>query len=186
MASAHPMGNFSINQHTGIHLSNGGCRLTYLLDFAEIPTVDLLTRMSLPTGARVSPEALQAAMEKMAGEWMSKLELTVDGETVGLVRSRTTGILEDGESGLPVLKVHMDLEGPWKGGAGTFSYVDHNYEDRIGWKEVVVDSDTSIAVKGTNPYSTDRSAGLTVYPDEIASTWPSVQKAVFQVTPDSM
>ncbi len=38
-AHAHPLGNFSVNHLTTVRISDDGCELRYLLDQAEIPTV---------------------------------------------------------------------------------------------------------------------------------------------------
>ena len=35
---AHPMGNFSINRYTAIHVEDGGLQIRYRIDLAEIPT----------------------------------------------------------------------------------------------------------------------------------------------------
>jgi hypothetical protein len=41
LLSAHPMGNFSINHHSTIHVSSGVISVTTVLDFAEIATFQM-------------------------------------------------------------------------------------------------------------------------------------------------
>src|SRR5206468_3152834 len=41
LLAAHPMGNFSINHHSKIHVSSGAISITTILDFAEISTFQL-------------------------------------------------------------------------------------------------------------------------------------------------
>ena len=36
-ASAHPLGNFTINHYSGIHVSPDEIRVDYVIDMAEIP-----------------------------------------------------------------------------------------------------------------------------------------------------
>ena len=40
-ATAHPMGNFSINHHSTVHVSQGSINVETILDFAEIPTFQM-------------------------------------------------------------------------------------------------------------------------------------------------
>jgi nickel/cobalt transporter (NicO) family protein len=37
-ASAHPLGNFTVNLYSGIHVVPGEIRIDYVVDMAEIPT----------------------------------------------------------------------------------------------------------------------------------------------------
>ena len=40
-ASAHPLGNFTVNRYAGIVLAPGEVRIDYVVDMAEIPTVQV-------------------------------------------------------------------------------------------------------------------------------------------------
>ncbi|MGZ8652763.1 MAG: hypothetical protein ACXWX5_11410 [Actinomycetota bacterium] len=37
-ASAHPLGNFTVNLYSGLHVVPGEIRIDYVVDMAEIPT----------------------------------------------------------------------------------------------------------------------------------------------------
>src|SRR5690242_355295 len=52
-ALAHPMGNFSISHYSRLTTEPGRLQIHYLLDLAEIPTVELLDR---DANGRISPE----------------------------------------------------------------------------------------------------------------------------------
>ena len=38
-AQAHPLGNFTINHYSSLQFAEETARITYVLDFAEIPTL---------------------------------------------------------------------------------------------------------------------------------------------------
>jgi nickel/cobalt exporter len=46
-AAAHPMGNFSVSHYSRLDLNADGLGLTYVLDLAEIPTLELLQRWQI-------------------------------------------------------------------------------------------------------------------------------------------
>src|SRR5262245_4183600 len=147
VGSAHPMGNFSINHHSTIHVSSHTITVRYILDFAEIPTYQML-----PTA---HPE-----------KWAEGLRLELDGVPLPLrltdVRSQTT----PGAGGLPTFRVEMDLSAARGDNSGWLHFVDNNFAERIGWKEIVV--------PGVSGFESDRSHGLTNYPADLLSTAPDV------------
>jgi hypothetical protein len=44
-AQAHPLGNFTINHYTSLEFAEETARITYVLDFAEIPTLQQKARL---------------------------------------------------------------------------------------------------------------------------------------------
>jgi nickel/cobalt transporter (NicO) family protein len=38
-AEAHPLGNFTINHYSSLQFADGAAHITYVLDFAEVPTL---------------------------------------------------------------------------------------------------------------------------------------------------
>src|SRR5262245_17489508 len=67
---AHPMGNFSINHHSKIHVGEKNISIQYVLDFAEIPTVQMFSEKS-------------KALDRV-GDWVQALSLKVDGAPFAL------------------------------------------------------------------------------------------------------
>src|SRR5205823_5382087 len=70
----------------------------------------------------------------------------------------------------------------WTVDDAVLSFRDENFSSRIGWKEIVFEADSSIQFPDGNPYSTDRSHGLTSYPDDLLSSSPDVVSAKVRVT----
>ncbi|MFN2521064.1 MAG: nickel transporter, partial [Candidatus Limnocylindria bacterium] len=52
-ASAHPLGNFTVNRYSRIEVAPDGVRLRYVLDLAEIPTLQELSAVGLDQSASV-------------------------------------------------------------------------------------------------------------------------------------
>jgi nickel/cobalt transporter (NicO) family protein len=71
-ARAHPLGNFSVNHVTTVRISDDKVQLRYLLDQAEIPTLQ---------ERALSPKEV---LERKRDEVLRGLELTVDGKRVAL------------------------------------------------------------------------------------------------------
>ena len=77
---AHPMGNFSVSHYTRIGVGPRGADVLYVLDLAEIPTLEILQRWKLE---RSSPrEELERKAAEQAREWVRHLKITVGGRAV--------------------------------------------------------------------------------------------------------
>src|SRR5262249_38570149 len=138
-ALAHPMGNFSINHHSTITVQGDAISIRYILDFAEIPTYQMF-----PQGTEAVPT--------LAEEWSRHLQLGFNGgaTVIRLLNVRTT--TSAGAGGLPTLKVIMDLSAPWNGQAGVLQYKDDNFPERIGWKEIVIQSNGEFKFPNGNAF----------------------------------
>jgi len=167
LTSAHPMGNFSINHHSRIHISSAAISITTIFDFAEIATFQLFP------DPRKAPEA--------AGEWVSRLLLQAGGRRLPLQLENVHSEIVPAPTGLPTLKVTVETNASWTVDDAVLSFRDENFSSRIGWKEIVFEADHSIQFPEGNPYSTDRSQGLTRYPDDLLSSPPEVVSAKLRV-----
>ncbi len=80
-ASAHPLGNFTVNHFAGVDLAGDTVYVRFALDLAEIPTFQ--------EGAEVRRPGYAASLAK-------KLELKIDGRRVPLVvvAHRTSSVPE--------------------------------------------------------------------------------------------
>src|SRR5215813_1473581 len=73
-ALAHPMGNFTINHYSGIHLENGWVGIRYFIDMAEIPTFQELQGKGL--NGRLDDPKLQDYLSAKAQAFLRGLRLT--------------------------------------------------------------------------------------------------------------
>src|SRR3989442_8075203 len=88
LLAAHPMGNFSINHHSKIHVSSGAISITTILDFAEISTFQLF---SDPRRA-----------SEHAGEWVSGLRFQAAGRRLPLHMRNVQSEIVPAPTGLPI------------------------------------------------------------------------------------
>ena len=121
-ASAHPLGNFTINRFSRIEVAGHRVYVSYVLDMAEIPTFQ---------AGRIDPRAYANRIARGA-------QLTVDGKPATLVAGATALAHPMGAAGLHTTRLEVLLLGPEVGGSTQIAYRDTNYADRIGWKEIVV------------------------------------------------
>ena len=126
LASAHPLGNFTVNRFSRIEPSGPRLYVRYVLDLAEIPTFQ---------AGRIDAAAYASRIAANA-------RLRVDGHSVRLVPVRTALAHPLGAGGLHTTRLETILRGPVLHGRNRIDYRDGNYRDRIGWKEIVVGART--------------------------------------------
>jgi nickel/cobalt exporter len=118
IASAHPLGNFTINRFARVEVARHQLYVRYVVDMAEIPT---LQHVPIRIGA---------------------LHVSVDGKPVVLHVTRTALAHPKGAAGLRTTRYQALLTGPHVDRAAIVSVDDRNYAGRIGWKEIVLGADT--------------------------------------------
>ena len=141
-ASAHPLGNFTINRFSRVEVAGPRVYVRYVLDLAEIPTFQ---------AGRIDAPALAQRLARGA-------ELAVDGQRTPLTPVEWALAHPDGAGGLKTTRFEVILRGPRLHGRADVTYRDRNYADRIGWKEIVV---------GDAP---SRSHELRAYPKDLLSS----------------
>lgn len=163
--SAHPMGNFSISHYTRLEFKKQEIQVTYILDFAEIPTLELLQKWGVAADRR-DEETTAAIRQKArleAAGWLDNLRLFLNGERVPVRLKDVHTTLTDGAGGMAVMRVEMLTAAPAERG-GELTVEDSNYPNRTGWKEIVVRSEDGVSVARSSVASTDLSKALTQYP----------------------
>jgi ABC-type nickel/cobalt efflux system permease component RcnA len=121
-ATAHPLGNFTINRFSRVEVAANRPYVLYVLDLAEIPTYQ---------AGRI--DARTYARRLAAGA-----RLQIRGDRVALVPVATALAHPRGAGGLRTTRLEALFRGPRLAHAEPFRYVDTNYAGRIGWKEIVV------------------------------------------------
>ena len=124
-AFAHPLGNFSVNHLTEVSVSQDRVELRYLLDQAEIPTVE----------ERGLSDA--AVLEGKRDEVLERLVLVVDGKRVPL-RIDGQGRLSHppGVGGLETTRAELRLSARVSD-PDRVEVRDGTFPGRVGWKAVV-------------------------------------------------
>ena len=167
-AAAHPLGNFSINRYAGIELSGDRVYVHYVLDVAEIPTAQ--------EGRRIRASGFAHAV---AG----RLELRVDGRRDALRLLDSVVESRPGAAGLPTLRFEAVYEAPSPG--GRLEFRDRNFENRRGWREIVVTAKGGAAISRSTAPASSRSRALMAYPQELLDEPLRVSAATVSYRPGS-
>jgi nickel/cobalt transporter (NicO) family protein len=121
-ASAHPLGNFTVNRFSRIEVAGPRIYVRYVLDLAEIPTFQ---------AGRIDAQLYARRIARGA-------QLTVNGRRVRLISVETVLAHPAGAGGLKTTRLETVLRGSNLDGPSDVEYRDTNYAGRIGWKEIVV------------------------------------------------
>ena len=171
-ASAHPLGNFSVNRLDVVRVSRDDVRVTWILDRAEIPTFQ--------DRARSRAQLLEEARTTVDRH----VRLEVDGRRVDL-RAEGPGTLafRPGQGGLRTTRIELGLRAQ-VADAQQVVLRDGSYADRVGWRAIVVRPGAGTAVR-SSASAEDPTDGLRSYPQALLSSPPDVREATLTVRPGS-
>jgi nickel/cobalt exporter len=166
-ASAHPLGNFTVNRYSELDGAGNRVYVLYVLDLAEIPTF------------QQRGTAAAAYVRRIA----ANVHLTVDGAPTRLVPVAHRLAFPPGQGGLNTTRLEVLLAGPKLTGSGRLAYRDENYADRIGWKEVVVSPSAGARVGESTAPAHSTSNRLLAYPKDLLRSPLDVTSATAVVSP---
>ncbi|MFI6978564.1 nickel/cobalt transporter [Embleya sp. NPDC050154] len=183
-ASAHPLGNISVNQAHLLTLRPDRVEDLALVDEAEIPTLQEAGRRDLDHDGHVSAAELQAHADAECPRLADGLRLWIDGRPAAAWTVLRAGAeLVPGAAGLSTTRTECrlgavaDLSRPAR-----VSVRNDNHPGRAGWHEVTA-SGEGVAL-GTSPVPrTSTSGGLRSYPVDLLSSPPDVRGADLRVRP---
>jgi len=180
IAMAHPLGNFTINRYSGIEVAGNQLRVHYVLDMAEIPALQEKQKIG-PGNTYVDDRAYLAAR---VNDIEHQLDLRVDGKPVVLTVADKALAFPPGQAGLTTLRIEALLTAS-TGGLGRHSvdYHDHNYQGRLGWKEITVRSSDQAQVHDTIVASKSISNELRAYPQDRLTSPLDVTSTTFSYVP---
>ncbi len=157
-ASAHPLGNFTVNRFSRVEVSGHRIYVRYVLDLAEIPTFQAGKIDARLYARRIARGAV----------------LGTDGRPARLTAGAVALAHPPGAGGLRTTRLEIVLRGPRIEGSTTITYRDTNYTGRIGWKEIVVGRDA--------PSSSNE---LRAYPKDLLSSPLDVTRIAARLEPGS-
>ncbi|MDQ0953645.1 nickel/cobalt exporter [Streptomyces phaeochromogenes] len=175
-ASAHPLGNFTVNRYDGLVIGPGKLRVDHVEDLAEIPAT------------QAKPAIDKAGMESWARERCetaaAKSRVTVDGEAVALAVGESLARVRPGQAGLNTLRVECRWtaplpEKPEKNVSVRFRA---SVDDGPGWREVTARGDRMTLTASDVP-TKSVSGELTKYPKELLSSPADTATASLRVRP---
>jgi ABC-type nickel/cobalt efflux system permease component RcnA len=185
-AGAHPLGNFTINHYSLLRFTDGGVRIAYILDHAEVPTFQQMQQLDSDGNSQLSAAEANAYLDATLPRLLDNLQLTVGGQRVALAVAERSAVFVPGQGGLPTLRLEAQLTGSLPDGwqlAGGATYSDGNYPERLGWREIVVQGGEGVAIQHSSVSDTDLSDMLRTYPEDLLLSPPEVSSATFTLAP---
>lgn len=184
MASAHPMGQFSINRYSALTVRNDSINILYIVDMAEIPTFQELGAIRSDHSTDLTEAERQAYISQKSEFLVQGLSLQVDGTPIPLKLSDTSLTFPLGTGGLPTLRFELNLRADLDGlSSGAINYQDSNYTDRIGWREVIAVPAEGTKFNESSVPQVDQTAKLTVYNANATSNTLNVTGATLTFAP---
>ncbi len=187
VATAHPLGNFTINRYSRLELGIDQVRVRYVIDMAEIPTFQERQRMDLDSNGSISEvERDQYLADQVAG-LKRNLHLVVNGEALALESQDYQLEFPVGQGGLQTLRLSLWLSARlpqpavWRVG-----YQDDNFAGRLGWQEVLVKTAGNVTLLESSVPMQDISNELRTYPQDMLQSPPAVNHATFRFAPIHM
>jgi len=175
-ALAHPLGNFTINASAGIVLSPETVRIDYVVDMAEISTLQAMPELDADGDGTVSGDEGSAWADARAPELLANVMLEVDGTPVALEVASAGVELLPGQAGLHILRLEATFAGAVDH-EGDLVFRDSNFEGRVGWHEVTASGADGVALHGSSVPATSLSDKLRTYPNDLLSSPLDVREA---------
>jgi ABC-type nickel/cobalt efflux system permease component RcnA len=169
-ASAHPMGNFSVNQYEGLTLYPDRIEVSVVVDYAEIPTLQQQSTVD----SRRECATVADGFEVRVGP--DRLQWTVGAQGLEY---------RPGAGGLRTSRLTCALRAPARLADGaTVTVANHYRTDRVGWRELTA---VSHGVRLVDPPLPSRSATdeLRTYPQDLLSSALDQRGATLRVAPGS-
>ncbi|WP_106432398.1 sulfite exporter TauE/SafE family protein [Streptomyces sp. LaPpAH-108] len=161
-ASAHPLGNFTVNHYDGLVAAPGELRVTHVEDLAEIPATQAKPGLERLGRAEWARQRCAAAARGS--------RLTVDGRPVALTVTSATARLRPGQAGLETLRVECAERAPLpKGATLTVGFHSAGVSSGPGWREITARGDRMTLTRSDVPEKS-LSRELTRYPAELLSS----------------
>jgi ABC-type nickel/cobalt efflux system permease component RcnA len=178
-ASAHPLGNFTINHYTGIRLSPTVLVVDHVIDMAEIPAFQERSSIDRDGDGRISDADAGAYRETACQRQAGTLLIALDGRALQLRLTGAALTLPPGSGGLETLRLTCAFEAslslPAEGGLG-LTVSETSYPDRLGWRELTIEGD-GVRIQDSDGLPASLSSRLTAYPADRLEVPPSQSRA---------
>ena len=177
-AFAHPLGNFTTNSFSRLEVSTQDVTVDYVVDMAEIPTFQL--QESEQVG---SDDELQAYAPTYAAQLLPGLSLSVDGSPLELRYVAADAMYRSGQGGLKITRFEFVYRAVLAENEASLSFADNNFENKIGWREIVVRPTGGQGLVSSSAPSETISDELRTYPKDLLSDPLEMRQAEFEIRP---
>ncbi|MFF3348716.1 nickel/cobalt transporter [Streptomyces sp. NPDC002779] len=174
-ASAHPLGNFTVNRYDGLVAAPGTLRVDHVEDLAEIPAT------------QAKPDVERLGLDAWAGRRCATAArdsaLTVDGRSVALTVETGHACRGPGQAGLDTLRVECVLSAPLPDADSlALDFRAAGAGSGPGWREVTARGDRMTLTASDVPEES-LSRELRDYPEELLSSPADTRAASLSVRP---
>ncbi|TLY30866.1 MAG: hypothetical protein E6K56_06325, partial [Ignavibacteria bacterium] len=176
---AHPLGIFSVNRYTRIDLAGEAIRLVYVMDVAEIPSIQEFTKIDRNGDGNVDDQERNRYAKETTTRIADEFRLTVDGGEAAVRPTHYEVSLPEGQGGLRTIRLVSTFEVFLSRDRGTheIGFIDHNFDDRIGWKEILVKPLEGITLNRSSVGEEDITNELRNYPADRISDPMNIREA---------
>jgi nickel/cobalt transporter (NicO) family protein len=181
-ASAHPIGNFTLNLYSGIVVAPGTVRVDYVVEMAEISTQEQKPGMDVDGDGEITAAERDGWADRAARSILTNLSMVADGIQVELRLTDSSLRFRPGQGGLDLLYLQATYVGE-PPEAGSVVYTDGNYATRPGWREITVRGEPGVAIVSSTVPEDSVSDELKSYPAELIDEPLNVREARFDYEP---
>jgi nickel/cobalt exporter len=177
VASAHPLGNFTVNHYARIEPAGDRVRIVYVLDMAEIPTFQ--------EKPRIDPNPDGYATQR-AEEIGRNLSLTLAGHVTPARLEQRALSFPAGAGGLSTLRLEATYAADVPSNSGEVALVfrDDNEPARIGWREIIArPGSDGTDIRAASVPAQDTTNELRQYPDDLLNSPLNVREARLTFVP---
>ncbi|MFE3381460.1 nickel/cobalt transporter [Streptomyces anulatus] len=169
-ATAHPLGNFSVNYHTGLVLRPDRIDARIVVDRAEISALQERPAVDTDRDGEVSADESRVYAEKTCSELSGQLDLSAGGRRADWKKSSATLVYERGEAGLKTSRLTCALSTPVDLTRPADIRAETSYDTtRVGWHEVTATAQ-DVRITRTDVPAASSTRELRQYPqDPLAS-----------------
>ena len=181
-ATAHPLGNFTVNVYGGIIVQPEAIVVDYVVDMAEIPAFRERRNIDADLDDTIDEQESLRYRSSACASIADGLGVRVGGRGVPLAASDVHALtFLQGAGGLSTLRLECRLAGAAAISPETaVSVVDRNFPEAIGWREITAVGD-GVTLSSSDVPGESTTRRLTAYPaTELA---PDVRRAGFSATP---
>jgi len=179
VASAHPLGNFTVNHYARVEPAGDRVRVVYVLDLAEIPTFQ--------EKPRIDPNPELYAGQR-AAEIRQNLHLILNGVDTPLLLERQSLSFPEGAGGLQTLRLEAtysaDIRSIDRSAGVDLVFRDDNDPSRIGWREIVARPGAEgTTIQHASVPAQDTTNELRQYPEDLLNSPLNVREARLSFVP---
>jgi len=182
-ASAHPLGNATVNHFDGLTLYPDHVVDQAVEDVAEIPTFQRQAAVDTDGTGRLSDTERAAYATRQCADMARSVSIVVAGTRVPLTVKTSSYVERPGAIQLKAARLDCQLSGPVTVSGPAGVQVDSSWDGAgIGWREITAVG-SGVALKSSPFPARSISEELRKYPNNLLSSPLDVRSGSFQVTP---